>query len=242
MCTLDKFLAWRRTDAASFFNHLHFLTFCLPQANLPAWCQIFWEILEASTTRTSKPFRWLRLGQWICNWRRNGQQTYLAKETGLQSWQPQPLYPFPMGLYGLAKGKCLPRILRENEGIAAGWDWDGFVHPFGQCNTRANDGAKTGVALSSATFCSEIFRCGWVLHLCNIAYLLGSRMFVVCKVALPPAQVLMGDLKMLVGNIGQLDGVDPEKPMCRIFLLLHGWSRQRRDCPIYSLGLLVAFR
>jgi len=39
-------------------------------------------------------------------------------------------------------------------------------------------------------------------------------------VALPPAQVLMGDLKMLVGNIGQLDGVDPEKPMCRIFLLL----------------------
>lgn len=120
MCTLDKFLTWRRTDAASFFNHLHFLIFCLPQANLPAWCQIFWEILEASTTRTSKPFRWLRLGQWICNWRRNGQQTYLAKETGLQSWQPQPLYPFPMGLYGLAKGKCLPRILRENEGIAAG--------------------------------------------------------------------------------------------------------------------------
>ncbi len=46
-------------------------------------------------------------------------------------------------------------------------------------------------------------------------------MIAVCKVAHPPAQVLMGDLKMLVGNIGQLDGVDPEKPMCRIFLLLH---------------------
>jgi hypothetical protein len=36
----------------------------------------------------------------------------------------------------------------------------------------------------------------------------------------PPTQILMGDLKMLVGNIGQLDGVDPEKPLCRMFLLL----------------------
>lgn len=35
-----------------------------------------------------------------------------------------------------------------------------------------------------------------------------------------PPQLLMGDLKMLVGNIGQLDGVDPEKPLCRMFLLL----------------------
>ena len=45
----------------------------------------------------------------------------------------------------------------------------------------------------------------------------------------PPTQILMGDLKMLVGNIGQLDGVDPEKPLCRMFLLLPSWSCISRE-------------